>query len=104
METKLLPCPFCGWEAKLYKVFISKAAFVSCKNCEASSPLTTEAAAIETWNSRAWTVAGNNAEVLGDVIAGLFRDLMQADPDTARTWALGWPELFGREETDADGA
>ncbi|MBR3690500.1 MAG: Lar family restriction alleviation protein [Eggerthellaceae bacterium] len=49
---KLRECPFCGWEAKLHRVFISKAAFVSCKNCESTSPLTTEAEAIKTWNTR----------------------------------------------------
>lgn len=45
-------------------------------------------------------VAYNDAEVLGDVTQGLFRDLMAADPDTAKLWARSWPELFG-EEVDA---
>lgn len=43
-------------------------------------------------------VAYNDTEVLGDVTQGLFRDLMAADPDTAKLWARSWPELFGEEE------
>lgn len=43
-------------------------------------------------------VAYNDADVLGDVTQGLFRDLMAADSDTARLWARSWPELFGGHE------
>jgi len=45
--------------------------------------------------------AYNDAEVLGDVTQGLFRDLMAADPDTAKMWARSWPELVGEKEVDA---
>ena len=46
-------------------------------------------------------VAYNDAEVLGDVTQGLFRDLMAADLDTAKIWARSWPELLGEKEVDA---
>lgn len=45
-------------------------------------------------------VAYNDAEVLGDVTQGLFRDLLAADPDTAKLWARSWPELFGEKEVE----
>lgn len=69
MENKLLPCPFCGGEAKFKKGFPSKQiahcrqAVVQCKNCGCRTVTIRQTAmekwedvdrhAIEAWNRRA---------------------------------------------------
>lgn len=97
--SELLPCPFCGGEAEIkqteYGWFYPACTNWSC-SCNWCEAYKTEAEAVEAWNTRAWTVADNDAEIPGDVTEGLFRDLMKSDPDTARIWARSWPELFGK--------
>lgn len=55
METKLLPCPFCGGEAQIIESrFGEKGAFVGCIRCLATAKrYSTKAEAIEAWNRRA---------------------------------------------------
>lgn len=94
-KMELKSCPFCGGEAELTG-FNAPEYWVWCPTCKASTDAHTGMTnAVEAWNTRAWTVADNDAEVLGDVTLGLFRDLMAADPETAKLWARSWPELFG---------
>lgn len=102
--SELKPCPFCGGEAHIAENVGYRGDIAYTVNCNAvygciasDSGLwySSREAAVEAWNTRAWTVADNDAEVLGDVTLGLFRDLMAADPETAKLWARSWPELLG---------
>ena len=67
LEDVLLPCPFCGGEAHtIESARYGKPWGVRCE-CGAFLGFEyTEAEAIEAWNARTWTVADNDAEVLGE--------------------------------------
>lgn len=51
METNLLPCPFCGGNARL-TIWTPNAASISCIFCGAHFNVNTKAEAIEHWNTR----------------------------------------------------
>lgn len=62
---ELLPCPFCGSEAKLHAPIRGYRAFVECTNanCQTSNPpdngeADSTAGAIAAWNRRAHDVVG----------------------------------------------
>lgn len=105
--SELMPCPFCGGGASLYEE-IPGGYIVQCHDCCGQIGIMRKDKAIAAWNARAWTVADNDAEVLGDVTLGLFRDLMAVDPETAKLWARSWPEIFasgnGESETPTTAA
>lgn len=57
METKLLPCPFCGGEARMLKqtTFNVLLYGTKCNKCGAEAAVElTEAMAVESWNRRAY--------------------------------------------------
>lgn len=52
----LKPCPFCGGEAKIFKMASDQLKMVVCSDCMAQSGLfLTDNEAIEAWNRRADT-------------------------------------------------
>lgn len=52
-KSDLLPCPFCGGDAKLFKAAGGKASWVQCTNCKAGgTAAVTAKEAIAVWNKR----------------------------------------------------
>ena len=80
MSETLKPCPFCGGEAKPYKYF--RKYLIECEDCKeyghgAYVAASTEAEAIEAWNSRAERTCENAAKSWGEFecsVCGMYAD------------------------------
>lgn len=57
MNEELLPCPFCGGEAKFDKTVYKEVGVVRCQKCRASNGIVTqEHTANRAWNTRTPTI------------------------------------------------
>lgn len=52
MNEKLKPCPFCGGEAELIKIYNTQWHYVQCVKCKVKTEHKTEQEAINAWNTR----------------------------------------------------